>query len=81
MQGVGFRVEAKREAEKLRLGGFVRNERDGTVYVEIEGEEETVNKFLAWCARGPAGSHVTHIETQKLPVRGFQSFTIERANH
>lgn len=34
VQGVGFRVSAQKKADELGITGFVRNEPDGTVYLE-----------------------------------------------
>lgn len=49
VQGVGFRYEVKRRADDLGLTGFVRNEPDGTVDLEAEGEERELEKLLNWC--------------------------------
>ena len=38
VQGVGFRAFVEREAEALRLDGWVRNRRDGTVEAVFAGE-------------------------------------------
>ncbi len=52
VQGVGFRYEAKEKADELGLKGFARNEPDGSVSIEVEGEEENLRKFLSWCESG-----------------------------
>lgn len=62
VQGVFFRDSAKKEADKLGLGGFVRNEADGTVYIEAEGEKEKLEEFLKWCRKGPPFSQVDKAE-------------------
>ncbi len=49
VQGIGFRFSAKRCADGLGLKGFVRNESDGAVYLEAEGEEDNLEKLLDWC--------------------------------
>lgn len=46
VQGVGFRYRAMFHARDLGLTGFVRNEWDGTVYMEVQGEEERIEKLL-----------------------------------
>jgi len=61
VQGVGFRWFAKKEAERLRLAGFARNEPDGSLYLEIEGEEEKLHEFIAWCSKGPPSAEVKDI--------------------
>ena len=46
VQGVGFRYTAKYLAQSLGLTGWVRNEWDGTVTLEIQGREMLINKLL-----------------------------------
>ncbi|MBL4736088.1 MAG: acylphosphatase, partial [Flavobacteriales bacterium] len=49
VQGVWFRASTRDEAGRLGLRGFVRNEPDGSVYAEVEGEENEINEFVKWC--------------------------------
>lgn len=53
VQGVFFRYAAKMEAEKLNITGFAENREDGSVYIEAEGDEDALHKFIEWCRRGP----------------------------
>lgn len=46
VQGVGFRYRAKYVASGLGLTGWVRNEWDGSVEMEVQGTEPTINKML-----------------------------------
>src|SRR5437867_4280165 len=46
VQGVGYRVFALREAQRLGLTGWVRNRPDGAVEVMAEGAEEALQRFL-----------------------------------
>ncbi len=46
VQGVNFRFEAKLTADKLGVKGFVRNEADGSVYIEAEGEEKDTGEIF-----------------------------------
>lgn len=46
VQGVGFRYTAKYMAQSLELTGWVRNEYDGTVTMEVQGRETLINKLL-----------------------------------
>lgn len=78
VQGVFFRASTKAKAEALNLTGFVRNERDGSVYTEAEGEEESLRQFVDWCRKGPPRANVEKCEVDDGPVRGFSSFIIER---
>lgn len=46
VQGVGFRWTAKRIADRLGVDGWVRNNPDGTVSLEVEGTETQIREFL-----------------------------------
>ena len=43
VQGVGFRYRARHAAEHLGATGWVRNESDGSVTMEIQGTEMFIN--------------------------------------
>ena len=52
VQGVSFRYYARREAERLGLQGWVRNEADGSVQLVAEGDEEALVALLGFLRRG-----------------------------
>ena len=76
VQKVGFRFHANLEAIRNNLRGFVRNEADGSVYIEAEGDEESLKDLLSWCKEGPSHSYVEKVEARKGPVVGYTEFVI-----
>ena len=46
VQGVGFRYRASYAAESLGLTGWVKNEWDENVSMEVQGEEEQIDKLV-----------------------------------
>lgn len=46
VQGVGFRYFTRRAADLIGVTGWVRNERDGSVTLEIQGTEEQVDGVM-----------------------------------
>lgn len=46
VQGVGFRYKARTKASELGLSGWVRNEHDGTVLMEIQGTEAKIDILI-----------------------------------
>lgn len=46
VQGVGFRYTAMHAANMYRLTGYVRNEYDGSVTCEVQGDEEAIDRFI-----------------------------------
>jgi len=76
VQNVGFRYATKKTADKLNIKGFVKNTPNRTVYIEAEGEEKSLNKFLLWCYQGPSWAYVENIKTQEAPLQHFKNFRI-----
>jgi acylphosphatase len=79
VQGVMFRATAQREARRRGLAGWARNEPDGSVLIDVEGEPAAVDAFLAWCAKGPPQAKVASVETIAADPIGYQQFTIRRS--
>ena len=62
VQGVGYRLFIKKEAEKQDLVGYIQNEEDGTVSFVAQGEQENLEKFVEKIKKGPYFSRVDDIE-------------------
>ena len=77
VQDVFFRDTAKEVAGKLGVFGYIKNELDGTVYAEIEGDEKATSEFTAWCHRGPELARVEKVEAKEGTVEGFTHFEIK----
>lgn len=61
VQGVFFRASTQHTANTLGLCGWVRNRRDGTVEVLVQGEEKQVETMQKWLQTGPELAKVTNI--------------------
>lgn len=77
VQGVFFRTSAKEEADKLNITGFVRNEPDGSVYIEAEGKEENLNEFIKWCNMGPSMAQVEKVIISEDLLKKLERFDIQ----
>jgi acylphosphatase len=77
VQGVFFRVETQRAAEKIGVNGWVRNKRDGSVEAVVEGDRKAVDSFLVWCRKGPPHASVEKIDVTWQDFRGeFVKFQV-----
>ncbi len=72
VQGVGFRYEAMRVADQLGLTGWTRNNSDGTVTVEIEGDSGYIDEFLRVMQAVPRFD-ITDIQAEALPLSGDET--------
>lgn len=73
VQGVGFRWRARQAADLYGCTGWVRNEWDGTVEMEIQGNEEQID----WVIQSiNAGRYVfiERMDVQTIPVEQENSF-------
>lgn len=78
VQGVGFRYSTCEKANALGLTGTVRNEEEGAVFIQVEGDRLKLDEFMEWCRRGPRGAQVTRLDSRDAPLKGFDSFRIVR---
>lgn len=62
VQGVGYRAAFEARARHLRLSGWVRNRRDGTVEALIDGEPAALTQIVTWAKRGPAAAQVREVK-------------------
>ena len=77
VQGVGFRMYAMEEAERLGLTGWVRNQYDSSVEAVAEGTEVALKEFEQWCSQGPPAARVTGADANYSNATGeFDSFTV-----
>ena len=70
VQGVGYRIWARREAIGFGLAGWVRNERDGTVTALIAGTDTAVSAMIERLRQGPEGASVSKVEVIDVESRG-----------
>ena len=76
VQGVGFRWRARHAAEGLGLTGWVRNEYDGSVTLELQGGDGQLDRALEMLENGRFLS-IDRMEMQTVPLdedeRGFHT--------
>jgi acylphosphatase len=56
-----------REAERLKLGGFVRNLPDGSVEVVSQGSDTALEALERHLRRGPSHAHVEDVVRLQVP--------------
>ncbi|MBI1750732.1 MAG: acylphosphatase [Acidobacteria bacterium] len=68
VQGVGFRFFAHRIADRLGVGGYVKNLRDGGVEVYAIGSGEQLRAMRGELERGPRAASVSSVAEEDAPV-------------
>lgn len=75
VQGVGFRYRAIHAARSYGVTGWVRNEPDGSVAMEIQGTQFQIDNVIMAIERG-SYVHIDHMDVKTIPVieteRGFR---------
>ena len=66
VQGVGFRY---------RTTGWVRNDPDGSVFMEIQGTEEQIDRVFAMVSQG------TYVNIEKMDAKSIPVVEDERGFH
>ena len=78
VQGVGFRATCRWVAESHPVTGWVRNEHDGSVLLEVQGELATVEAFLNAVSERLGHYIIAHDRISITPLKGEKSFGIAR---
>jgi acylphosphatase len=77
VQGVGFRQFTLHEAQRLRLGGWVKNRYDRRVEVVAEGMHDHLAELLSVLSEGPPASVVQNVHVTWEKATGeFSTFSI-----
>lgn len=76
VQDVGFRYTAKHLARMMGLTGWVRNEWDGTVTMELQGSEILINKVLVGLNNNQFIT-IDWIDTKKIPLEDENAFDVK----
>ena len=79
VQGVGFRWFVEREASAIGVGGWVRNNDDGSVEVLASGSNEQLARLRARLKDGPRASRVDEVQEVEEQEQNAPSFRIEGA--
>lgn len=76
VQGVGFRYRARHAAGLYGCTGWVKNEYDGSVTMEIQGTEAQIDLVILVIERG-SYVRIENLESRSLPVvpgeKGFHA--------
>jgi len=78
VQGVWFRDSTRSKALELSIKGFVRNESDGSVYIEAEGDKNGLQQLVDWCQTGPELARVDKVVVEDGAIEHFVSFEIRK---
>jgi len=66
VQGVGLRYRARHAADMCHITGYAKNNIDGTVEIEAQGEPEDINRFLSVVGSGTY-IQITDIRRKEIP--------------
>jgi acylphosphatase len=76
VQGVFYRASTKAVADQMGVKGFVKNQKDGTVYIEAEGDDLIIEDFIDWCKYGPDDARVDDIEIEEIEAKNYRNFDV-----
>lgn len=76
VQGVSYRASTQDAARRLGVRGWVRNLPSGEVESVAEAPPQVLERFIAWCRRGPSEARVEAVAVTELspdvPLQGFE---------
>jgi acylphosphatase len=79
VQGVSYRACTRDEAHRLGVKGWVRNLPNGDVEAVAEAPADTLERFIAWCHRGPEEARVESVKvSDEASTAPFSTFEVRR---
>lgn len=72
VQGVGFRYRARYAADGMGLTGWVQNEWDGSVVMEVQGRLDTINEMLR-LLNNSSFIEIDDVDRMNIPVEEYES--------
>ncbi|MBU9710336.1 acylphosphatase [Evansella tamaricis] len=77
VQGVGFRYMTQQFAVELGLSGWVKNQSDGSVEFEVQGNKTEIEPFLVKVKKGRFPAKVTELKLSQIPLEeNYSSFKV-----
>lgn len=77
VQGVGFRYRAEKSASLYDIYGWIKNNDNGSVEMEVQGKEENIDKMIDLIKKGNF-IEVNAMEEKKIPLKNDEyEFTIK----
>ena len=78
VQGVGYRYFVNQKANEIGINGWVKNSRDGSVLVVVQGNEPDLNTFIDYLQIGSTRARVEKILKYKMQFHTtFKNFEIK----
>ena len=76
VQGVFYRATTKAVADQLGVKGIVLNEEDGSVFIEAEGDDFSLEMFLEFCHKGSDRAEVEKVEISESEMKKYRNFEV-----
>lgn len=76
VQGVFYRTTTKAVADQLGIKGITKNLKDGTVYIEAEGDNFSLDLFLEFCHKGSDKAIVEKVEITPAELKNYRNFEV-----
>jgi len=78
VQRVGYRRFVLDSAQELGLSGYVKNEKDGSITIFAQGNEDALEKFIEMLKSPPPPAYVKSIDVKEAKPRpAIKYFTIK----
>ncbi|NLC05754.1 MAG: acylphosphatase [Erysipelothrix sp.] len=78
VQGVGFRYQSFSLAQTMNLVGWVKNNSDGSVSIEVQGEQQKIRDFIECLHTKIRFARIDRIEEVTIQLQSESSFKINQ---
>jgi len=76
LQPMFFHEYIKKEADALKIKGYVRSMEDGRVEIFLEGDINSLGEMIPKCKTGPYNTQIRNVEQKDERFQDFKDFRI-----
>ena len=76
IQPMFFNDYIKKNAESLKIRGFLRALEDGRIEIFLEGDSKSIEEMIPLCQKGPFNTKINKMEQRDERFQDFKEFKI-----
>ena len=77
VQGVGLRRSIEKFCKDSKINGFIINEKDGGVFITVQGEKKNLNELIIFIQKNPGFSKITELNYRfNKPTKKYSNFEV-----
>ena len=77
LKNAAFAFLTIRAASQYNISGFVGYTADKNIFIEAEGYDQQLEKFIEWCKKEKSGAEIKKVITKNGKIQNYKTFEME----